>query len=186
MDCNQAELFIMQHFEKTIKPVNASSLAKHVLTCEVCRMLYLTFDEAMDCVGELEDAPDNFVESVMTRVMAEEAHSRVVTIVTETNSGGSFVLRILWGFSAVLLGIGLLFALNPDLLYTLVGEYPMVASVANALYSINVVFVNAAEWVAQESNMVSMENLGVASLLLVAVMGTLLYVLHSGESDVKT
>jgi len=189
MDCKQSEIFMMQHFEKTIKPANASRLAKHVLICEPCRELYLTLDEAMECANaeEFSKAPESFTESVMAMVRAEELYSKVVavTVTADSEAGGQIILRIIWSISAILLGIGLLFMLNPDMLSALMEAYPVMETVVNVFYSAGVFISNVGERIAQSGISFSADNLGVTALLFVAVMGTLLYVLHSGEK-VKT
>lgn len=180
MDCNQSELYMMQHFEKTIEPKNAKALAEHVLTCDSCRELYLTMDEAMDGF-ELVAAPDNFTESVMGKVRELPVYSKPAVAIS--SGGVSIVLRILWGISAIMLGVGLFFIFNPDLFTALAGSYSAMESVINALSGVGTAMVGAFEWLAQVSDPAAAGNLSIIALLFVAVTGSLLYVLHSGNSD---
>jgi len=194
MDCQKAEILIMQHFEKTIKPANASKLAKHVLTCELCRELYVTLDEAMDFANttneELTPAPESFTNSVMAMVRAEEPYAKAVLVTAEAASQmevtitkpetGGVILRIIWGFSAILLGVVMLFIFDPDLFYSVAGGYPIMEILADGLASAALFFDNAADWFIQGASF-SAEYMGITALLFVAVMGTLLFVLHSGE-----
>ena len=48
MDCQKAELAMMQYMEKNILPQTAHELARHVLSCENCREEFLALDEAID------------------------------------------------------------------------------------------------------------------------------------------
>lgn len=187
MNCKKAETFTMQHFEKNIKPANARKLAMHVLICKGCREFYLTLDEAMDTANEetfaaLSHAPENFTDSIMAIICTERAYLCRVQSSFSHKTNGWFALRILWGFSAVFLGVCLLFALNPDLLYYLAGAYPVVGDIATALNSVALFIGDAAEWAAQNAALLSGESLGITALLFVAVMGTLLYVLHDTPS----
>jgi hypothetical protein len=142
----------MQHFDKTIKPKNAQRLAKHVLTCEACRSLYLVMDEAV-CENE---APENFTESVMEAVrgMAQPAPKKEDCRLT---------LRLVWGFSALIMALGL-FVIQ-DL-----------TRLAERLTPIADRIVNAFDF------SISVDGLGFTALLLVAIMGILLYVLNNEES----
>ena len=177
MDCKQSEIYIMQHFEKTITPINARRLAKHVLICENCRELYLTFDEAVEFTEaeDLQTAPENFTEAVMTKVRAETAQ---IEISVHSETKGLLILRIVWGFSALLFGVGMMFILSPDLLNYLTETYPAISS-AGAYIS------EAADKLAQGGHTFINDTLAVSALLFVAVTGTLLFVLHNGEK-VKT
>jgi hypothetical protein len=152
MDCEKYESFIMQHFEKTIQPADAQKLAKHVLACEGCRDLYLAMDIANE--GVVSEAPEGFTEAVMVKIREEDVYSQGMT------------LRVVWGLCALLLGVGLL--LFPE-------------GVLSAFYSFVEVINTGAENTAQLGHSLSAEFFGITALLFVAVMGTLLYVLHSGE-----
>ena len=130
MNCTQAEIAMMEHMEKSIHPATAHSLAKHVLTCELCREYYLAMDMAMDVLNdaELSVPPETFTQDIMTKIQrlpayaAEEKEPRV-----------SPVLRILWGLSAIALGIGLMFFFNPTWLASLAEAYPTISSILYAL-----------------------------------------------------
>jgi len=162
---------MMQYFEKTIKPKDSCKLAKHILVCEACRELYLTFDEAMDCVAEVTQAPENFTQSVMERVHAEKPYSGT------TAETVRLAPRILAAVNIILFGIGFMFALNPDIIYTL--PQPVVENLLSVLTSVGSALNIAAEWVTHVTH--SFSGIGVTALLFVIVMGTLLFVLHSGE-----
>ncbi|MDR0272063.1 MAG: hypothetical protein LBI27_01940 [Clostridiales bacterium] len=185
MDCKQSEIYMMQHFEKTITPPNARELAKHVLICKKCRELYLTFDVAAEVSLNLTEAPENFTESVMTAVRAE-ARSKEITIDYEAH--GQTVLRIIWGLGAVLFGFGLLLMFNPEWFNSLTQTYPSVEGIMNAIYSAGVFINGAAESISQGVLITELpisDGFAFAALAFAAVIGILLYVLHSGEK-VKT
>ena len=167
MKCKNFEILMMRHFEKTIAPSDACELAKHVLICENCRELYLTFDEAMST--DLSEAPKNFTSSVMEKVRAEKPY------VAAKKSENNFAPRILAAVNMFLFAIGFMFALNPDLIYSL--PQPVVENLFIFFGYAGSALNAAAEWVAQ----FSAESIGITALLLVAVTGTLLYVLHNGE-----
>lgn len=180
MDCKQAEIFIMQHFEKKIAPENARALVSHVLTCEGCRENYLALDEAFEFAdgGELIAAPKNFTEKIMAAVRAEAVAAKA----SQKNSL-PLVYRIIWGAAAVLFGIALYFALNPAAFYSL--PAPVVDGVLNLRDAFGNFAARAAEWSAAHEFSFSADIFGVTALFFVAVMGTLLFVLHSGEK-IKT
>ena len=203
MDCKQAEFFMMQHMEKTIKPADARDLAKHILACETCRESYLMFDECVEFMEaaetaegfELTEAPKGFTESVMTKVCALEASDKAAVYLKTSNAvqisfepetgGGQVVLRVLWGLSAIILGIGLLFIYNPPWLEALAGSYPVVDSINNVLIAVGGFFNRTFDWIAQDASIIAADNLSIFALLFVAVMGTLLYVLHNGEKSAQ-
>ncbi|MCL1883516.1 MAG: hypothetical protein FWF81_07180 [Defluviitaleaceae bacterium] len=106
MNCKKSEIYMMQHFDKTIKPANASKLMKHVLICEKCRELYLTFDESMDFAAEnnLTEAPSGFTDSVMAMIPQKKDYSPAV-------------FRAVWAFCAIVFGIVLALLFNPENYY---------------------------------------------------------------------
>lgn len=182
MKCSKTENLMMQHFEKTIKPKNAQRLAKHVISCGGCRELYLAFDEAAEYAESLAaegaeklDAPPlGFTESVMAKVRAE---------IPQVNAGELVASRFLWGIGALILGLGLMLALNPQLVYYLpeslsLAFYAVVSSVGGFFYGIS----------AQSGTAFPVEGLSATALFFVAVMGLLLCVLQRGDDNgqVKT
>jgi hypothetical protein len=109
MDCKKADIALLQYAEKTIKPAAASALAKHVLTCENCRELFLAFDEAIESAGSLTDeAPAGFTENVMKEIHKLPPHIKIKdTLVSDT------IMRVFSGVCALLMGFGLLLAETP-------------------------------------------------------------------------
>ncbi|MCL2839274.1 MAG: hypothetical protein FWE05_00750 [Defluviitaleaceae bacterium] len=189
MKCNLAEILIMKHFEKTIEPADAKKLAEHVMVCQTCRELYLVLDEGIEFSGTADIAlessnipPVNFTESVMKKVREIPAYAKTTPVVRADISGGQMVLRVLWGFSAILLGIGLLFTFNPYMLASLLEAYPMMETLFGALSSLGTHSTAFFEWVAQGTAYIAVDNLGIAALFFVGVMGTLLFVLYNGEN----
>ena len=184
MDCHKAQTAIMQQIEKTIKPADARDLTKHILKCEDCRDLYLAMDEAAELPeAELTAAPDDFMQQVMAQVHQLPAYT------TPVAARGQMGLRVLWGLSAVIFGVGLFFFLNPDLVYTLVNTYPAAAAIRDGLQAIGAFGANALEWIAQSAGTATfadMPSMSIGALVLVGVMGTLIYVLHRMEKGVQT
>jgi len=181
MDCKLIELLIMQHFDKTIEPADAKKLAEHVMACESCRELYLVMDESMEVAEKFDDLakgfpPVDFTESVMNQVRELPAHSKPETAAS-TETGGSVVLRLLWGMSAIILGAGIW-------LMSLAEVPPVVDSVIYALTSVGVAIAGVFDGLAQNGG--AGGNLSVVALLFVAMMGTLLFVLHNGEKSIET
>ena len=182
MKCKQAELLIMHHFEKTIEPADATKLAKHVMECEACRELYLVLDEGMEFAAEEAELPPvDFTESVMDKVRELPVYVKPVAKADISE----MVLRVLWGFSAIILGVVLFFIFNPDTLASLSAAYPVVNSVIGALASMGATVAVVFEWVSQDG-VFAAGDMGIAALLFVGVMGALLYVLHNGEKSLNT
>ena len=155
MECSQAEIYIMQHFDKTIKPKNAQKLAKHILTCENCRELYFTMDEAAEFAEatDFTEAPEGFAESVMKEVR------RVAPAIPEKKEEKS-VLRLVWGFCALIMAV-CMFVMQ-DLTRLTNRLVPLIDSISGFNISI--------------------DYLGFTALLLVVIMSVLLYVLNNEES----
>ena len=177
MNCNQAQLAMMEHMEKTIHPARARDLTKHVLVCESCREYYIGFDTALEVLdaAELSAPPVDFTQRVMLEVRKLPAHSKPIAM----------YLRVLWGLGAIFLGIGLLFAFNPEWLTTLADSSLIVAGVINALYTARE-FVSG--WLAEltASNQgTGISTLNVAIVFVVAI-GALLMVLHRSEKRAKS
>jgi anti-sigma factor RsiW len=151
MNCKNAELQMMKHFEKTIVPQDAQALAKHILTCETCRELYLTFDEAMDC--EITHTREDFTAAVMERVrgVGEKRASAPATPIW---------WRLVAAFNMLLFAAGFIW-----------------------LDSAGEIFAGVSERIAAVGAAFSAESIGTTSLLLVALTGALLFVLHNGETE---
>jgi hypothetical protein len=171
----------MQHFEKKIKPPDARRLAKHIFICEPCREIYLTLDEASEIyhAEEFENAPQNFTENIMVKVRAEKMRASVT--VTENSAGIQTVFKIIWSVSAIIFAIGLTFMLNPDLFHALTAAYPFAQNAIGAMQTFGVFAGTLAESISQIGMNFSAESFGITALVFAAVIGTLLYVLHSTE-----
>lgn len=167
MKCKRFEDLMLRHFEKTITPEDARELTKHVLLCAPCRELYLAMDEAGELAADTDGLRDDFTARVMTAVRAEKPHS----------PAQSFAPRIFAAVNMLLFGIGFLFALNPDLLHAL--PHPIVDRLLYALTSVGAFLITSAERLSQTGSSFSLY--GATALFIVAVTGTLLFVLHSGE-----
>ena len=178
MNCKKYENLMMQHFDGKIQPRDACELAKHVLVCETCRELYLTFDESAECAQEITPAPENFTKHVMAAVREEKKYSAA-----KEKNENSFAPRLLAAFNVVLLGLGFMFALNPDIIYFL--PPPVLENLLSALSSVGAAMNAAAEWTAQTVHSVSAEGIGVIALIFAAITGVLLFVLQNGEK-IKT
>jgi len=186
MDCKQAELYIMQHFDKTIEPENAQDLLGHMQICESCRELYLLMDEMEEI--DLVEAPIDFTSNVMEKVRNETVAATVVTVAKSSGiSGGFIMLKILWSLSLVTLGIGTYFVFNPDVLGELAINFSFVDVILNGLTSIGMfmgrVYEHLTFYLVPAGDT---GNFSIIALLFALMMGTLLFVLHNSEKRVKT
>ena len=175
MDCNQAELAMMAHMEKTIQPAQAQDLAQHILKCQDCQEYYIGFDMAMDVLNdtELSAAPPDFTQAVMAQVHKLPAHTKPEPVVISVS------LRILWGLSAIALGIGLLFAFNPEWL----ASFAVMDGILNGVGAIAQYVTGLVENLAPGYRSASGLTALNASVLFVAVIGVLLVVLQRSEKS---
>jgi len=170
MDCKQAELLMMQHFDHVehLSPEKAQDLAKHILICKACREIYLTFDEISETVEsdtkQIANTPTGFTEAVMEKVR-----------------GGLATVRILWGLGAIISGTVLLLMYHTEWLTRLSQSHPAIDTTISILASIGGFFRNVSERLQQGITTYTASNYGVFALAIVALMGTLLIVLHNGE-----
>ena len=181
MDCNQAELAMMAHMEKTIHPAQARDLAQHVLSCETCREYYIGFDMALEVLddAELSQPPADFTSNVMTQVRKLPAYSK-----PEPVASANVSLRILWGLSAIFLGVGLLFAFNPEWLQALTAAYPAVDNVLNAMGTAWLFVAELREgFVSVSYGAGAGFSLFNAALAFVVVVGALLLILQRSEKS---
>jgi len=176
MNCKQAELAMMEHMEKTIQPPRAKDLALHVLECENCREYYIGFDMALEVLDdeELSVAPVDFTQCVMAKVREMPVHSKPIPL----------SLRLLWGFGAIFLGIGLLFAFNPEWLTVVTAQSPILYTILSAMYAARqVVSDSLTNLVATyQGTEIALLN---AAIVFVAVVGILLMVLQRSEKSTK-
>ncbi|MCL2372388.1 MAG: hypothetical protein FWC78_03185 [Defluviitaleaceae bacterium] len=114
MDCKQSELAMMQHFDKIIHPKTARKLAKHILTCQSCRELFLLMDESAEI--ELVEAPAGFTQTVMAKVNTAGAYSPQDRLAFP---------GMLWGLVAIIAGALLIAVANTDLINTITNGYPL-------------------------------------------------------------
>ena len=191
MDCTQSEIAIMQHVEKTITPEDARQLAKHVLTCKTCREDYLMFDEIIECLEdesfEIVSAPEGFTASVMTKVRDSVISAEEFVFVKQNQiavSGSNLVTRVLWGFSAVFIGIGLYFILNPDMFAALTATSPVMEGIVTSLSELGIHLSQGFQQLALADYAVE-SGVGIMALFFVMILGGLLAVLHHNEQSVK-
>jgi len=180
MDCKKADLAMMQHMEKSIKPADARDLAQHILCCEQCREYFLAFDEAMECLTDAHpvEAPADFTESVMIQVRKLPVYTKQSRVSLPIN-----IIQVLWGLSAILLGVGLLFILNPEWL----NAYPAVAEIINVLGVVPRFFGDRLDGFLQVfTAQADMPNINVVALIFAVMVGVLLIVLHRSEKSVNT
>lgn len=176
MDCNSSEILMMKHMEGLLSAEEATDLKNHVLECETCREYYLAYDEMMEHAALPQavwvDAPKGFTAAVVAHVFQPEPEV--------IRRRGLAILHVVWGLGAILLGVALFFAFNPEQLATLVDMSPIVATMATAWASI-------AAWLAQVSELVAtdMPEVGASIILLVfvVVIGSLLFALQRGEEE---
>ena len=182
MDCNQAEFAMMEHLEKTIHPAQARDLAQHVLNCESCREYYIGLDMALEVLDDAElSAPAaDFTQAVMAQVRELPAHTAPVPA-----SSVSVALRVLWGLSAIFVGVGLMFAFNPDWLQALTAASPAVDAVLGAIGTAWQFITGMVEGLSptyQAGNLNGLSMFNVA-LIFVVIMGALLLVLQRSEKS---
>ena len=181
MDCNQAEHAMMEHMEKTIQPARARDLAQHVLGCENCREYYVGLDMAFEVLGdaELSAPPADFTQTVMAQVRKLPAH-------TPPEPSASVAMHILWGLGAIILGVGLLLAFNPDWLAALAAAFPVVYATINAVSTAGQFAINHLERLVS-SNQAANATGGLSpfnvALIFVVVVGILLVVLQRTEKS---
>ena len=148
MNCDKAQDFIMQYFDKTLKPENAKTLIEHMLICTECRELYTMMDISSE-VEITHEAPKDFTKNVMKSITSKKEPQTI---------------RLLWGISALI--IGLILLINPDIFYSVTTPTSVLDFFTQGISS-------------------QVESVGLYALLLVGFMGSLLYVLHNGEK-IKT
>jgi len=178
MNCKQAEIAMMEHFEKTIQPARAKSLAQHVLKCEDCREYYVGLDMALEVLDEpeLNLAPADFTQNVMAKVSELPAYTKPIGI----------PLRIVWGLGVIFLGIGLLFAFNPQWLTAMTEASPVLYSILTAMYAARTAVTDAiANAVASTSYQGTETILLNVTIVFVVIVGALLAVLQRSEKSSK-
>ena len=183
MDCSMAQDLIVKRTEFELKDTEATELYKHVLTCGRCRESYLVFDECMEAValfdkGSLDEtpAPEGFTGLVMAKIGTDYASSEIEKV----KEKGWLVLNLLWGFSAIILGIILFLLFNPSWLEALVNRYPIVYSAISGLQQFFGMVQSGMLGLFDPALSIALSgSLGVFALLFVAVMSLLLFVLHN-------
>ena len=174
MDCNQAQIAMMEHMEKTIQPPRARDLAQHVMVCEDCSEYYVGFDMALDVLNEpeLSIAPISFTNNVMAKVREMPVHSKPIPL----------FLRILWGFGGIILGVALLLAFNPEWLTAMSEAFPVIYRILSAMSTVQ---ATVSGWLAnvqyQETGSLMLHG----ALVFVVAVGALLLVLQRSEKSNK-
>ena len=185
MNCENAQIAMMQHMDKTIKPADARELTRHILSCESCREYYLAFDEANDIENTLAAAPDGFTEMVMTKIRELPVYASPAK---KGRGESQTILRVLWGLSAIFLGIGLLFIFNPDLLAAITAASPAAAGITDVLSEAGQFFTGIFDSLTQAAGTEaasSVLGMGIAALAFVITIGALLLALQRGEAPIK-
>jgi hypothetical protein len=181
MNCKQADTALMQYAEKNIQHETAAALAKHVLTCESCREVFLLFDEAMETTDEpVKTIPIDFTDTVMTAVRGLPPYAKTAAVGSRADVGA----RVFWGLCAVLMGVALYGMVNPESIAALLNSYPQAYAVLGALAA----FSDSLQLFANQF-LSSGSRLGTAAspwfmastLFFVAIVGTLLAVLVREE-----
>jgi len=183
MTCAQAEIAMLQHMETTISLKDAHRLAQHVQECESCLEYYLAFDETMEYAAaetDWQEAPESFTAAVMEKVHHMPVHIKP-EVVAEIKRSGLATLHILWGASAILFGIALFFAFNPDSFRNLINSYPVFDSITTFITGIGASFSLMLS--NMQYNHTIEGSLGIAALLFVLILGSLLVVLHKDQEE---
>ena len=188
-NCEQIEVLMLKHMEKTISAQDAAKLAGHVQDCQSCREYYLAFDEAMEAMDgfatakfEIDQAPDNFTANIMAQVRKVPAH--VTPAIATARQKGRVALYAFWGVSAIIVAVALVLAYNPHYLINLADAYPIFEGAAAAMQQAISAFGQVPEWLMNDTDIIA-HTFGVAALAFVLVLGMLLVVLHKDESHKK-
>jgi len=185
MDCSQAEVAMLKHMEKIITTEEAGLLHEHILDCDSCREYYLAFDEVMEFAAtaetsDWEEAPASLTVAVMAEVKNMPVYTKQAA--KKSISKKHYAFYIAWGSSLVFLAAALFIAYNPTYIENLAYAYPIVASIVNAMRSIWAAIGSMLDWVVQSTSTLSIENnISIAALLFVFVLGSLLVALHKDD-----
>ena len=179
MDCKQADNFIMQYAEKTIKPNDAKNLTKHLLICEDCRKSFVAFDVCLD-ETHLVEAPADFTVNVMAKIKESgEAALPALTPDLASKHKRSYlspgIKQAIVGVSTILAGIILFFVLNLGIeigLLTSASQY-----VINSSYFLNPIVETIG------FNLSSSVRFGQFTFLFIPLLSLLLFVLHNFETS---
>jgi len=188
MDCNLAQQLIMKRADAKIDGKDALELHEHVSNCGDCRETYLVFDECMEALMAFENseaeaiAPADFTRSVMAKVGGVTHSTEEIEKVKES---GWVVLKLLWGFSAIILGVVLFLLFNPNVLETLINRYPVLENTLAGFEQAFTFLQGGISTFVQGIDMSSTGTMSVFALLFVTLMSILLFVLHSNEVGVK-
>ena len=181
MDCNLAQNLVLKRTETRLRDSEAAQLHKHILECGQCRESYLVFDQCMEAFAlfdgdKLDEtpAPEDFTRLVMAKIDNAYANSEIAKV----KEKGWLVLNLLWGFSAIVLGIILFLFFNPSWLEALVNRYPIVYSAISGLQQFFGVIQDGLLALTQGMQLSLEGSMGVFPLLLVAAMSLLLFILH--------
>jgi len=70
MDCTRASTLIMGYFDRVLNDNEKRELFQHIKTCSLCSEEFVALEEAISCVGQLEDfmAPDCFSAEIMDSI----------------------------------------------------------------------------------------------------------------------
>ena len=177
MDCKQADLFIMQYGEKSLKPSDAKNLTKHLLVCGECRESFLAFDICLD-ETEVVEASADFTQNVMARVKAEAASIQQNEVLKRELSNialakNSRIVQAAIGLGAIFAGVLLFVALN----FGYSGDFLGTLSELVQYYSM--AFMQFLEGVSISFG--GSEHFGQFTFVFVPVLSLLLFVLHSTE-----
>ena len=176
MDCKQADLFMMQYAEKTIKPIDAKNLTKHLLVCEGCRESFLAFDICLD-ETTLVHAPADFTQNVVARVKEHET-AMSLSISNADNSRQRLsprFMQVAVGLGAILVG-ALLFAI---LNFGYPGDFFGTLSELVQYYSVGITpFFESIGL-----SLSGLEYFSQFTFIFVPVLSVLLFVLHSTEKS---
>jgi len=184
MTCSQAEIAVLSHMEKTISLEDAHKLVQHMQECESCREYYLAFDEIMEYAASAEtdwqEAPAGFTAAIMAEVNNMPVYVKhEQPIAAEIRSRGLATLHILWGISAILMGVVLFFAFNPDHFTNLTNTYPIFDRIATFISGMGASFSQMLD--SMQSTHTIESSLGIAALLFTLLLGSLLVILHKDQ-----
>jgi len=178
MNCELAEILVMKHMEQTILPGEKEVLHTHMTECDSCREYYLAFDEVLEYAANENtlwiETPANFTANVMGEI------KKAQPALENEKVRSSIGLHILWGASAILLGVALFFMYNPAYFTNLTELFPTLANISAWVARVWAAIARTMDSILQSQQTIE-TSIGVTALAMVLVMAILLVVLHRSE-----
>ena len=180
MDCEKANGLMMKYMDGVLTESDAASLNRHIQTCGRCKEDFSVYDGIISGFSEMElcEPPEGF-------------ELRVMNIVRQLPEAGlKSISRPLFGVLGVfsiLLGLGVILAMNKDALLNWIGQYPVLkplldiyaplsAAVGNISYQVSAALAQASSYLRQV-----WPNLYYVPLLLFGALAAAQFVIYRRE-----